>query len=247
MLKLATKFAATDAALSCAWEAGFRFAELYLDADILADVPGLVERCRKHGFGYTAHFPNSAGPSPQSMTEAAARLYRELRCSCMVMHRPMFEKFGQALSEHEPDIVLAIENHKLNPDGFERWAQTNPGLALDVEHLWKFTLSDGSLDSLLAELRRFLTHFGGKLKHVHLPGYWPGFTEHRPMYCAREMIFPVLSLLAEANFSGSIVAEANPEFQNATELQMDVLLVETWRRNAAGSPSPPVLRGRGPE
>ena len=50
------------------------------------------------------------------------------------------------------------------------------------------------------------------------------------MYCAREMIFPVLSLLAEAHFDGLVVSEANPEYQNYPELRMDVLLFDAWRQ-----------------
>jgi hypothetical protein len=30
-------------------------------------------------------------------------------------------------------------------------------------------------------------------------------------------------------FEGLIVSEANPEYQNANELRMDVLLFDTWR------------------
>ena len=108
-------------------------------------------------------------------------------------------------------------------------AERNPGLTLDVEHLWKFTLGDASLEILLDSLRVFLTHYGHKLRHVHLPGYWPGFPEHRPMYCARDMIFPVFSLLAEAGYEGFVVSEVELEYQNVHELRMDVLLHEAWR------------------
>ena len=72
-------------------------------------------------------------------------------------------------------------------------------------------------------------NIGDKLLHIHLPGYWPGFQEHRPMYCAREMIFPVLSLLADARFEGLVVSEVDPAYQNLSELHMDVLLFEAWR------------------
>jgi hypothetical protein len=62
-----------------------------------------------------------------------------------------------------------------------------------------------------------------------MPGYWPGLEEHRPMYCARDMVFPVLSLLAEVDFEGLVVSEVSPEYQNAHELRMDVLLFDAWR------------------
>lgn len=47
------------------------------------------------------------------------------------------------------------------------------------------------------------------------------------------MIFPVLSLLADAGFEGLVVSEVNPEYQNANELRMDVLLFDTWRSQHA--------------
>jgi hypothetical protein len=113
------------------------------------------------------------------------------------------------------------------------WAEKNPGLALDVEHVWKFTLRDAPLPELLAHVGDLVRRFAGKLRHVHLPGYWPGLDEHRPMYAAREMVLPVLDLLAEVKFEGLIVSEVNPPFQNAQDLRMDVLLFERWRDTRA--------------
>jgi sugar phosphate isomerase/epimerase len=129
-----------------------------------------------------------------------------------------------------PELRLAVENHKLTPEGFATWADANANLTLDVEHLWKFTRRDGPLEDLLQQLQEFLTNFAGKLRHVHLPGYWPGLPEHRPMYCARDMIFPVLSLLDRSGFEGFVVSEVNLIYQNLEELSMDVLLVEAWRK-----------------
>jgi hypothetical protein len=50
------------------------------------------------------------------------------------------------------------------------------------------------------------------------------------MYCSREMVLPVLSLLADHRFNGLIVSEVNARFQNFHELRMDVLLFERWRQ-----------------
>ena len=96
--------------------------------------------------------------------------------------------------------------------------------------MWKFTLADASTDTLLKALEEFLRRFGDKLIHVHLPGYAPGCDEHRPMYCSREMVLPVLSLLADHQFDGLIVSEVNAQFQNFHELRMDVLLFERWQQ-----------------
>src|SRR5262249_14479037 len=109
------------------------------------------------------------------------------------------------------------------------WAMNNPGLTLDVEHLWKYTLQDAPLSTLLSSVKEFLREFSGKLRHVHLPGYLPGADEHRPMYCSRDMVLGVLSLLQEVDFRGLIVSEITLEFQNIHELQRDVLLFERWR------------------
>src|SRR6185437_8983938 len=108
-------------------------------------------------------------------------------------------------------LPLAVENHRLTPDAFLDWAQRNPGLTLDVEHLWMYTLRDAPLSNLLAEVRSFLSRFAHKLRHVHLPGYLPGQPEHRPMYCSRDMVLAVFSLLEEVHFTGLIVSEVNPE------------------------------------
>jgi sugar phosphate isomerase/epimerase len=242
MLKLATKFAPRPDALEAAHKAGFRHAELWLDAAVLADGPAVANPARQYPFGYALHAPNRPGLDPPALASLAA-LYRDLGCGCLVLHQPVYDRHHEALLRLEPGLRPAVENHKLSPEGFAAWADRNPGLALDVEHLWKFTLGDGPLRDLLAGLRRFLGRFGGKLRHVHLPGYWPGFAEHRPLSCAREMVLPVLSLLAEAGFEGLVVSEADPEYQNEQELRMDVLLFDAWRLRPGPAPG---RQGAGP-
>lgn len=228
MLNLATKFAPQVPAMETAYRAGYRFAELWLDQSVLADWQRTAQNASCHPFGYAMHFPNRLDSSPEALEQAAC-LYRKVNSRCLVMHQPMYDKYGETLMRLEPALQLAVENHKLSRERLIDWAERNPGLTLDVEHLWKFTLQDCPLAELLDQVQTFLKNFGHKLRHVHLPGYWPGFQEHRPMYCAREMLFPVLSLLGQARFEGLVVSEANPEFQNYAELRMDVLLFDAWR------------------
>jgi hypothetical protein len=230
MLKLATKFAPQPAAFETAYRAGFRFAELWLGPAVLADWQTVVRQASDYPFGYALHFPNRLDLSPQALEQTVA-LYRALNSRCLVIHQPMADKYQQPLLRLEPGLRLAVENHKLSPEGFLDWASRNDGLALDVEHLWRFTLGNGPLAGVLDQMRTFLDRFGPKVRHVHLPGYWPGLDEHRPMYCAREMIFPVLSLLDTAGFEGLVVSEVNPQYQNRCELRMDVLLFEAWRES----------------
>ena len=172
--------------------------------------------------------PNRLEMSAETLRHLA-ELYRALGCRALVIHQPHFDRHGDALLRLEPTLRPAIENHRLSPDELDRWAERNPGLTLDVEHLWKFTLGDKPLPELLDAVRRFLTRFSGKLRHVHMPGYLPGQVEHRPMYCSRDMIFGVLALFAEFHFDGLIVSEVNQPFQNAEDLRMDVLLFQRWR------------------
>jgi hypothetical protein len=236
MLKLATKFAPELSALETAYRAGFRHAELWLDQAVLAGWQDVLALARHYPNGYALHFPNRLELPAESLEQTVA-LYRGLDCRCLVIHQPMYDRHREPLLRLAPELRLAVENHKLNPEQLLHWGERNEGLTLDVEHLWKFTLRDAPLDRLVAEVRGLLDRFGDKLRHVHLPGYWPGLREHRPMYCAREMIFPVLSLLAEACFEGLVVSEANPEYQNSEELRMDVLLFDAWRRQYDQAPA----------
>jgi hypothetical protein len=71
------------------------------------------------------------------------------------------------------------------------WADLNPGLALDVEHLWMFGNQHLMLDNFLSIVRDLLHSYSFKLYHVHLPGYLPGYPEHRPMYCSRDLVYGV--------------------------------------------------------
>lgn len=228
MLRLATKCAPGAKSLEQAYHAGFRYVELWLDPALLADWQGALQEVSPFQ-GFALHFPNRLDLSNSVLTDCVA-LSRHLASRCLILHQPHYDRYQRSLLAQEPQLQLAVENGKLNQEGFRSWAESNPGLALDVEHLWKFTLEDSPLPKLLESLAGFLGRYHGKLRHVHLPGYWPGFAEHRPMYCAREMIFPVLSLLAKAGFAGLVVSEVDCQHQNPEELRMDVLLVDCWRQ-----------------
>ncbi len=229
MLKLATKLAPVSAALETAFRAGFRHAELYLDAAILLDWQGSLARALHYPNSYALHFPNRA-ELPAEALRGCVELYRGLHCRSLVIHQPLFDRYAAELLRLAPELRLAIENHVLTPAQFAEWAERSPGLTLDVEHYWKYTLRDAPLSQMLEQVRLFLERHGDKLRHIHLPGYWPGCREHRPMYCAREMVFGIWSLLAEARFEGLVVSEVGTEFQNVAELQMDTLLFEAWRQ-----------------
>lgn len=228
MLKLATKFAPEPAAFEAAYRAGYRHAELYLDAVVLARAAEAIRLARHYPIDYVPHFPNRGDLGGEAL-RATVELYRALACRCLVIHRPMFERFGTELLALAPEMCLAVENHKLTPAHLTEWAERSPGLTLDVEHFWKFTHHDAPLALMLERLSGFLGRFAAKIRHVHMPGYWPGLAEHRPMYCAREMVFPVLALLAEAGFDGLVVSEVDLEYQNANDLRMDALLFDRWR------------------
>ena len=230
MLKLATKFVPRREFIEQAHGAGFRHAELWLDEAVLAGWREVAELARQYPLEYALHFPNRLELHPAALEHAVA-LYRALGCQCMVIHQPSLDRYGEALGRLDAGVRLAVENHRLDRDALARWAEGSPGLTLDVEHLWKFTLRDAPLSRLLDEVAGLLARWGSKLRHVHLPGYLPGQPEHRPMYASRDMVFGVLSLLAEARFGGLAVSEVNPEYQNPNDLRMDVLLFDTWRQS----------------
>lgn len=228
MLYLATKFAPQAALFEQAHRAGFRAAEMWLSEKFLADVPAVVRLGRHYPLRLVAHAPNRID-WPEATLPALVRLARELALSAVVIHQEMYDPHAAALFALEPTLPLAVENGELSPDEFWRWAETNPGLTLDVEHLWKFTLQDGPFDEVMRTLDEFLARFARKLRHVHLPGYWAGMPVHRPMYASRELVFPVLDRLQAVGFGGLIVAEAATAYQTDNDRRMDVLLFETWR------------------
>lgn len=226
MLKIATKIVPRPADFARAWTAGFRFAEFWLSAELLKDVAEIIQWAQEYPFEYVPHFPNKK--NDEQSVKQAVRLYRELNCQALVIHQPMFDAWEDEFLSRDPNIRLAVENHHLNEKGFWKWAEKNPGLNLDIEHLWKFTLQDAPLDRLLKTLDEFLGQHSKKLYHVHLPGYVPGEQEHRPMYCNREFVFGVWDLLDKAGHGGLVVSEVNAEYQTDQDLRMDMLLFERW-------------------
>ena len=226
-MQLATKFAPSREACGLASQAGFGHAELWTDEATLGAWREVVDVVSRFPLDYALHFPNRKLADPLAVS-GAVELYRALGCRAMIIHQPQFDRYGDALLRREPGLRVAVENHDLSPAAFDDWARNSPGLTLDVEHLWLYTLADAPLDVLLDVVRRFLERHVAKLRHVHLPGYVPGWATHRPMYCSREMVYGLFSLLDEFGFQGQVVSEVNSEYQTLNELRMDVLLHEAW-------------------
>jgi sugar phosphate isomerase/epimerase len=233
MLKLATKFAPQADAFETALKAGFRYAEFWLSPELLQQSDAIVQLARQYPLAYVPHMPNKR--VDQAVLLATIDLARQLNCETVVLHQPIMDAWGAEFQTRCPEVKLAVENHNLNEKEFWQWAERNPGLNLDVEHLWMFTLKDSPLGQLEKMLQKFLERFADKLNHVHLPGYWPGLEEHRPMYCSRELMWAVWPLLSEISFSGFVVSEVNRPDQTVQHLQMDRLLYESWQLNAAAS------------
>lgn len=231
MLRPATKFAPRSAAeFKLAYDAGFRHSEFYLDQELVEDWGSIVTFASDFPMGYALHFPNR-GEFGEQHLQNVVDLYHALDCSAMVIHQPMFDRYGEQLFKLDPDLRLGIENHDLTTDAkFERWADDSRWLTLDVEHMWIYTARDHSLKLLMNYLDWFLDEFADKLVHVHLPGYSPGFKVHRPQYCSRKMVRQVFTRLANANFQGLIVSETANKYQNPEDLEMDVLLYRNWEK-----------------
>jgi sugar phosphate isomerase/epimerase len=228
--KLATKLAPLDAPLATAVEAGFHVGELWTDATVLADWQCAVECCRRHDLEYVVHFPTRKDIGVESLPHAV-ELCRALRSPVMVVHQFAFDKFGAQLNQLDPSLLLAVENHRLPPPAFDQWAERNPGLTLDIEHVWEMTLQNPPLPDVLAFVDRFLARFAGKLLHVHMPGYEPGGAQHRPIHHSPVLASAVLTRLADAGFRGVVVSEVALEYQRLDELRRDVEFFEAWKRN----------------
>ena len=181
--QLATKLRPDREALEVAGQAGFRAVEFWTNADLLSHPHSIASLAEKFDLNYVIHFPNRAELTSQQLRHAA-ELYTALGCRAMVMHRPMWDRYGAELLGCDPSLRLGVENHCLSLATFEEWASHHSWLTLDVEHLWKFTLQDGPLSVLLETLENFLSRFAEKLVHVHLPGYLPGSRNTGPCIAA---------------------------------------------------------------
>lgn len=229
MLTLATKFAPVQKEFEVANAAGFRAAEFWLDANYLLQGEQIFELSQRFPFRYALHFPNS-GPISDAALESAVRLSQRLNATAVIIHQPMFDQYSSKLLQIDPNLPLAIENHGFNPAGFERWADVSPGLTLDVEHLWCFTLKDAPLSTLLDRVEQFLQRHASKLHHVHLPGYQPGGEEHHPIYENEELGTEILTRLNAHGFTNLVVSEAEVHFQTLEHLRKDVSFFENWKR-----------------
>ena len=229
MLTLATKFLPVREAFEAASDSGFRAAEFWLDASWLARNDEIATLSKDFPFRYALHFPNQA-PIPDAGLQATVDLYRRRNATAIIIHQPMFNRYAERLLVLDSQLDLAIENHVLDLNGFERWAEQSPGLTLDVEHLWKFTLHDAPFSTLLEHVDRFLQRHAQKLQHVHLPGYRPGDEEHQPIHYNEELGTEILTRLAAYGFSKLVVSELDAPFQTREYLKQDVAFFDRWTR-----------------
>lgn len=227
-LNLATKFAPLRQNFALAAEAGFCCAEIFLDEEILQRVASIVDTANDFGFRYALHFPNRNDLAQQSLLQTI-ELYQQLNCSALVIHGPQYRKYGDFLQKELPSLRMAVENHHQRPSEIDDWAHSSRWLTLDIEHIWKFTLKDASFEEMMHLVTSILDHYVDRIAHVHLPGYLPGFDEHRPMYCSKDFIWKMFDLLDQHAFSGLVVSEVAIEYQNEHELKMDCLLFERWQ------------------
>lgn len=236
MLTLATKFVPERSAFQTAFDAGFKAAEFWLDARLLSESSTIAAVAGDFPLRYALHFPNQ-GPISVEALRGAVNLYRDLKCTAMIIHQPMFDRYADALREMAPELDLAIENHILDLPRFERWSDQSPGLTLDVEHLWKFTLNDAPLTTLLEHVERFLDRHASRLHHVHMPGYQPGGEEHYPIHYNSELAIEVLTRLASHGFTKLVVSEADTPFQSREFLLKDTALFDQWVDQSHVNPS----------
>lgn len=229
-MQLATKFKPdADAPFQTALDAGLRSAELWTGPDVLDDWRTVAERARRFDLRYAVHFPTR-----RDLTEAHLRafveLYRALECRSATIHRTEYDRYGEKVRGLDDGICLAIENSHLDVPGFHRWAEVNPHLTFDVEHVWFLTLPEAPLGEVLSFVADFLTKHAGKIRHVHMPGYTPGTPDHRPMHTSPEFVTRSLSLLRDAGYGGLVVSEVDVEYQKLDDLRKDRALFEAWQQ-----------------
>lgn len=232
MFKHAARTTATSESIAAADEAEITNIELQLSSSDLLDWEATARIADTSRYQYTVKFPTSLELSAEAL-QNCVKLCAVLNAETVVMHEPMHRRYGRQLAELAPNLTIAVENNRQSRDQLQAWAQAHDALTLDVEHFWKFTLGDAPLETLTSELTTFLNEFGHKVEHIHLTGYQPALPVHRPMYCNRDMVFAVLSLLADVDFDGCVVSEVSPEYFNRRDLVMDSLLIDSWKEQNA--------------
>ena len=238
MLKIATKFLPEPLAFQHAYDAGFRNAEIFLNAAVLECVDDVIAMSRGFDLDFALHFPNKPELNESHLSNCC-RLADELNVSAVVIHEPIFRRYVEPLAAIDSNIPLAIENQRVPAANVAAWVQDRGSVTLDIEHLWMFSLSDAPIEQLFALVRDVFASASECIKHIHMPGYLPGQGEHRPMYTSREFCMGVFDILADYNFAGLVVSEVDMQFQNQFDLQMDMLLFERWielRQQSVPSP-----------
>jgi len=230
MLKFASRVPPYSSKLAKVRESGFQYAEIFLTSKSIKEWKLIAEAAESCDLGYGLHFPNRPALNDKQL-EKTIKLYRRLNCESMVIHRPMFRDYSEQLLEIDSSLCLAVENHRLKPKSFWRWAETYQYLTLDVEHLWKHTLKQAPFTDLLTVLKKFLKQHGSQVKRVHLPGYEPGGNEHQPLSFNPQLARKVFTALSKINFQGLVVSETRPSMRKLKFLKNDVLLFESWEKH----------------
>ncbi len=230
MLQLATKFKPdADEPFRIAVDAGLRAAELWTGPDVLDDWEATAARARKFDLRYALHFPTRRNLTERQL-DAVVGLYHALGCRSMTIHQLEYDRYWPDVARRSAEVCLAVENSHLAPEQLQSWANGNRNLTLDAEHVWYLTYPQATLGEAIDACRDLLARHAAKVRHVHLPGYLAGGDEHRPMYCSRDFVFAVLSLLDDVGYEGLVVSEVDVAYQTPNDLRMDALLFDTWTK-----------------
>jgi len=230
MLKFASRIPADTQKLATIFESGFRRVEVFLTPQSIKACKPFAKIAENYEMSYGLHFPNRAILSEKQLKKTI-KLYRRLNCESMTIHQPMYRHYAKQLLIIDSEICLAVENHRLKPKSFWRWANSYEHLTLDVEHLWKHTLKQAPMPDLLSMLKEFLKLHGSQLKRVHLPGYEPGGKEHQPLSFNPQLARKVFTALSKINFDGMVVSETRPAMRLPKHLKNDISMYECWEKD----------------
>ena len=158
-------------------------------------------RAKRFDLSYALHFPTRRDLSDAHLKSFVA-LYRALSCRSATIHQLEYDYFATAVQKLDPGLCLAVENSYLDVPAFHRWAEVNPSLTLDVEHVWFLTMPESPLANVIPFVAEFLAHRAAKVRHVHMPGYTPGMPDHQPMYTAPEFVTAIVIAVAQCRLRG---------------------------------------------
>lgn len=192
--------------------------ELYLNAQMLDGLDGLITLCKKFPFYYAVHAPGDCA-NLNSLSE----IVKQIGAKRVIFHNIYWEdEWEDIIKKFNPaNVKLCVENTYSVHESLKFMRRFGLGRCLDLEHL--------QLECAGVYEEEFITAIKDA-SHIHLTGYLFGSNLwHTHLHQSPEHSLYMLDLIKRAGYKGLLVSEAKASLQTYSQFKKLSDFFKDWQ------------------